>query len=390
VVAPVPGPLSGVLVLDFSRVLAGPFATMIMSDLGARVIKVERPGLGDDTRGYGPFVDGRSLYFARVNRGKQSVAVDLGTDDGRALICRIAARADVVVENFRPGVMARHGLGYDDLAADHPGLVYASISGFGQTGPWRDRPAYDAVIQSLSGLLAVTGRAGEEPVKPGAPIGDLSAGLYAFGGICAALLSARATGVGCYLDVAMYDTATSLLEGAALRYLATGNNPPLIGNAHHAIAPFDTYLTQDGRITICAANDALWGALCATLGAPHLLADPCYASNALRHQNLATLGPDLEIPLAARTTAAWVELLQQAGVPCGVVATVGEALTSPQAVARQAVITAGGLPLPGQPLKLSRHDDVGAWPDADHRPAAPDLDGDGASVRSEFDTTSGS
>jgi CoA:oxalate CoA-transferase len=380
----VPGPLTEVLVLDFSRVLAGPFATMIMADLGARVIKIERPDAGDDTRGYGPFVDGRSLYFARVNRGKESVAVDLKSDDGRALLRRIAARADVVVENFRPGVMARHGLGYDDLAAANPALVYASISGFGQTGPWRDRPAYDAVVQSLSGLLAVTGRPGEEPVKPGAPVGDLSAGLYAFGGICASLLSARATGVGCYLDVAMYDTATSLLEGAALRYLATGRNPPLIGNAHHAIAPFDTYVTSDGRITICAANDALWGALCATLEAPHLLADPRYASNRQRHENLATLGPDLEVALAARTTAAWVELLQRAGVPCGVVATVGEALTSEQAVQRNAVITAGGLPLPGQPLKMSRHGDVAAWADPAERPAAPDLDGDGDAVRSEF------
>jgi CoA:oxalate CoA-transferase len=373
-----PGPLSGVLVLDLTRVLAGPFATMLMADLGARVIKVERPEHGDDTRGYGPFLDGRSLYFARVNRGKESVAVDLRSDDGRALVRSIAARADVVVENFRPGVMARHGLAYEDLAALNPALVYASISGFGQTGPWRDLPAYDAVVQSLSGLVAVTGRAGEEPVKPGVPIGDLSAGLYAFGGICAALLAARASGTGSYLDVAMYDTASSLLEGAALRYLATGADPPLIGNAHHAIAPFDTYATRDGHLTVCAANDALWGALCATIGAPELLADPRYASNALRHQHLDTLGPDLERFLGVRTTADWVSALQAAGVPCGTVAGVGEALTSAQAVARGAVVDAGGLPVPGQPLKF------GTWPDPVARPPAPALDADGDAVRQEF------
>lgn len=351
---------------------------MLMSDLGARVIKIEHPATGDDSRSYGPFLDGQSLYFARVNRGKQSIALDLKLPGGLRLAKTLCVRADVVVENFRPGVMARLGLDAEQLRAANPRLVVASISGFGQTGPWRERPAYDAVVQGLSGLVAITGRPGEEPVKPGTPIADLAAGIYAFGGICAALFSARASGQGTHLDVAMYDASISLLEGAALRYLATGENPPLIGNAHHAIAPFDTYRTADGLITICAANDALWGALCAVIEASELLADHRYAGNRLRHEHLDTLGPDLERHLVTRTTAAWLGLLEKAGVPCGSIAGVGEAVTSEQTRARSMVIDAGGLPVPGQALKFS------TWDDPVTRPGAPELDEHGASIANEF------
>ncbi|HVU75140.1 MAG TPA: CoA transferase [Mycobacteriales bacterium] len=372
------GPLEGTLVVDLSRVLAGPFCTMLMADLGARVIKVEKPGTGDDSRSYGPFLRGESLYFARLNRGKESVAVDLKDEAGRALLRRIVAQADVLVENYRPGVMERLGLSYTDLSAVNPRLVYVSVSGFGQTGPWRSRPAYDAVVQGLAGTIAITGRPGETPVKPGVPLADLSAGLYAFGGACAAMLAARATGQGTHLDVAMYDASVSLLEGAALRYLATGDDPPLIGNAHHAIAPFDTYATADGVITVCAANDALWGALCAAIGAPELLTDQRYASNALRHDHLDDLRDDLEKRLRSRRTDEWLGVLTAAGVPCGTVAGVGEAVTSEQAVARRMVIEAGGLPVPGQALKMS------AYPDPLQRPAAPVLDADGEAVRAEF------
>jgi CoA:oxalate CoA-transferase len=372
------GPLDGVLVVDLSRVLAGPFSTMLMADLGARVVKVEKPGTGDDSRAYGPFLHGESLYFARLNRGKESVTLDLKDEADLGVLRRIAARADVLVENFRPGVMDRLGLSYEELAADNPRLVYVSISGFGQTGPWRSRPAYDAVVQGLAGTVAVTGRPGEAPVKPGVPIADLAAGLYAFGGACAALLAARTGGLGTHLDVAMYDASVSLLEGAALRYLATGEDPPLIGNAHHAIAPFDTYATADGVITVCAANDALWGALCAALGAPNLLSDRRYGSNAARHAHLDELRDDLEKHLRGRATAEWLTLLTAAGVPCGTVAGVGEAVTSEQAVARRMVIEAGGLPVPGQPLKMSAYDDPV------RRPAAPALDAHGDAVRAEF------
>lgn len=373
------GPLAGLLVVDLSRVLAGPFATMLMADLGARVVKVEHPATGDDSRSYGPFLDGRSLYFARVNRGKQSVVVDLKTPEGADLVRRLAARADVVVENFRPGVLDRLGLGAAALRAASPHLVVTSISGFGQTGPWRERPAYDAVVQSLAGLVSVTGRPGEAPVKPGIPVADLAAGLYAFGGTLAALHAARATGTGAHVDIGMYDATLSLLEGAALRWLSTGEDPPLIGGAHHAIAPFDTYATADGSITVCAANDALWGGgLVAVLEAPHLLRDPRYASNASRHSHLASLGSDLEAVLRTQPTAAWARRLSAAGVPHGTVAGVGEALTSEQTVARRMVVTAGGLPLPGQAVKVSGYDDPA------ERPAAPTLDEHGDAIRAEF------
>jgi CoA:oxalate CoA-transferase len=370
----VPGPLAGLLVVDLTRVLAGPFATMMMADLGARVVKVERPGTGDDSRSYGPYLDGRSLYFARVNHGKESVAADLQDPEDLALLRRLVTRADVLVENFRPGVMGRLGLGYDDARALNPGLVYCSISGFGHSGPWSQRPAYDAVVQGMSGLMSITGSAGGPPVKPGSPVADLSAGLYAFGGICAALRG----GQGTHLDVAMYDATISLLEGAALRWLATGEEPGRIGNAHFAIAPFDTFGCADGDITICAANDLLFGALCSTVGLPALLTDPRFSSNGLRHEHRDDLKALLEQVLRQRSAAEWLEVLERAGVPCGPISHVAEAVGSEQSRVRQMVVDAGGVPVPGNPVKLS------AWPDQGFRAAEPQLDEHGAAVRAEF------
>ncbi len=289
-----PGPLAGLLVADFSRVLAGPFAAMMLADLGARVVKVERPGSGDDSRGYGPFVDGRSLYFARVNRGKESVALDLKDPADLDVARALAERADVLVENYRPGVMERLGLGPEALLARNPGLVYCSISGFGHTGPWSQRPAYDAVVQGMSGIMAITGGRSGEPVKPGVPVADLSAGLYAFGGITSALLGRATTGLGGHVDVAMYDATVSLLEGAALSYLATGTDPGPIGNAHFSIAPFDTFACRDRDITVCAANDGLFAALARAVGRPGLSSDPRFADNAARHAHRHELKVALE------------------------------------------------------------------------------------------------
>ncbi|MCU1623805.1 MAG: Formyl-CoA transferase [Frankiales bacterium] len=370
----VEGPLTGLLVVDFSRVLAGPFATMMLADLGARVIKVEKPDTGDDSRSYGPFLDDRSLYFARVNHGKESLGADLRDPADLALVLRLVARADVLVENFRPGVMARLGLGYDDCRALNPGLLYCSISGFGHTGPWSQRPAYDAVVQGMSGLMAITGAADGPPVKPGSPVADLSAGLYAFGGICAALRGGKGT----HLDVAMYDATVSLLEGAALSWLATGVEPGRIGNAHFAIAPFDTFSCADRDITICAANDLLFGALCSALGLPALLTDDRFATNALRHRHRDTLKLLLESELRQESGSHWLEVLDRAGVPCGPICDVAEAVGSEQSKARQMVVDAGGVPVPGNPVKLS------AWPDAGSRPAEPMLDQHGAAIRAEF------
>jgi CoA:oxalate CoA-transferase len=375
----VAGPLSGLLVVDFSRVLAGPFATMMLADLGARVIKVERPGAGDDSRTYGPFVDGRSLYFARVNRGKESIALSLKEPADLEVARELVRRADVVVENFRPGVMARLGLGPEQALALNPRLVYCSVSGFGHSGPWSSRPAYDAVVQGMSGIMAITGPADGPPVKPGSPVADLSAGLYAFGGICAALRA----GVGTHLDVAMYDATVSLLEGAALSWLATGQEPGRIGNAHFAIAPFDTFQCADRDITVCAANDLLFGALAAALGLPGLLVDERFATNALRHEHREALKALLESVLRTGSADHWLGVLETAGVPSGPIHDVAEAVGSEQSKARNMVVDAGGLPVPGQPLKLS------AWPDPPTRPAAPALDEHGAAIRGQLSSDSG-
>ncbi len=372
------GPLEGLLVADFSRVLAGPFATMMLADLGARVVKVERPGSGDDSRGYGPFVDGRSLYFARVNRGKESLALDLKDPQDLAIARQLAARADVVVENYRPGVMDRLGLGWAALSAASPRLVHCSISGFGHTGPWSHRPAYDAVVQGMSGIMSATGSPSGAPTKPGIPVADLSAGLYAFGGITSALLGRDRTGQGTHLDIAMYDATVSLLEGAALSWLATGLDPGRIGNAHFSIAPFDAFSCADRDITICAANDLLFGALVAALGLPQLLRDPRFASNALRHDSRAALTAELEGALATMSAGHWLEVLERAGVPCGPICDVAEAVGSEQSRVRNMVVDAGGLPVPGNPVKLS------AWQDPPERPAAPRLDEHGGALRAEF------
>ena len=373
-----PGPLEGLLVADFSRVLAGPFAAMMLADLGARVVKVERPGTGDDSRGYGPFLDGRSLYFARVNRGKESIALDLKDPGDLEVARRLIARADVLVENYRPGVMDRLGLGWPAARALNARLVYCSVSGFGHSGPWRERPAYDAVVQGLSGIMAVTGDTTGPPMKPGVPVADLSAGLYAFGAITSALLGRARTGAGTHIDIAMYDATVSLLEGAALSWLATGREPGRIGNAHFAIAPFDTFSCADRDITVCAANDVLFGVLVTALGVPRLATDERFTSNALRHDHRVALKDELETVLRGQTAAHWLGVLDIAGVPCGPISGVGEAVASEQATVRNMVVDAGGLPVPGNPVKTS------AWPDPSSRPAAPELDEHGAAVRREL------
>jgi CoA:oxalate CoA-transferase len=351
---------------------------MMCADLGARVVKVERPGRGDDSRAYGPFLDGRSMYFARVNRGKQSIALDLHDDTDRDLLLRIVDRADVLVENFRPGVMDRLGLGWPALSARNPSLIYVSISGFGQSGPWRERPAYDAVVQAAAGIMSITGRPDGEPTKPGVPIADLAAGLYAFGAIGAALHGRRASGQGTHIDIGMFDATLSLLEGAALSYLATGDTPPRIGNAHYSIAPFDTFTCSDRSIVICAANDSLFERLCEAVGRRELLADVRYLTNDARLAARTEFKADLESTLRAKPAAHWLDVLDAAGVPCGPINDVGEALSSAQTAERTMVVDAGGLPLPGNPVKAS------GYPDRPDRPAAPELDADGAAVRAEF------
>lgn len=375
---PPQGPLAGLLVVDLTRVLAGPFATMMMADLGARVVKVERPGRGDDSRSYGPFVDGRSTYFARVNRGKESVALDLRADRDREVLLGLVDRADVLMENFRPGVMDRLGLGPEALAARNPGLVYASVSGFGQTGPWRERPAYDTVVQAAAGMFAVTGPPEGPPGKMGTSIADLTAGLYVFGAVLAALRGRDLTGRGARVDVAMFDSAVSLLEGAALHWLARGTEPPRLGDQHHSISPFGSFRCADAPIVVCAANDGLFGVLCTVLGVPGLVTDERFAGNPGRVAHRDELAAELEAALAAAPAADWLARLSAAGVPCNAVATVGEALSSEQTAVRNMVLDAGGLPLPGNPMKIA------PWPDPVRRPGPPELDEHGPAIRAEL------
>lgn len=366
-------PLAGVVVVDLTRVLAGPFCTLQLRELGARVIKVERPGHGDDARRIGPFVGGQSAYFLSLNRGKESLALDLRAEADRAVFERLLARADVLVENFRPGVLERLGLGWAALHERHPRLVVASVSGFGQTGPWAQRPAYDLVAQALGGILSITGPIGGPPVRVGTSLGDLAAGLFAALGVAAALAERAATGRGRRVDVAMLDCQVALLENALARYAATGEVPGPLGTRHPSIAPFEAYPTADGPLVIACGTDALFRALAAAIGRPALADDPRFASAASRSAHADALHAALAEALAARPREAWIAALERAGIPCAPIQDVAEVAATPQVRARNMIVAVeqpgvGRFPVPGNPIKLD-----GA-PDPPERPAAPALD----------------
>ncbi len=357
--------LRDVLVLDFTRVLAGPFCTMTLADLGARVVKIESPG-GDEARGMGPFKGGNSLYFASINRGKESVVLDLKHPAGRDAATALAARADVLVENFRPGAMRRLGLDYETLAKINPRLIYASLSGFGQTGPYRDRGAYDVIIQAMSGMMGITGELDGPPTRVGASIGDLIPALYTVGGIMGALYERSESGEGCHLDVAMMDSVFAFTENALARHWLTGEDPAPLGNRHPAIAPFSTFATADGLIVIACGNDALWARLCRCLQLSEGVQDPRFASNSLRTNNETALAAYLELPLAEKGTDAWLEVLLAAGVPAARVNRMSDLVDDPHLLTRNMVVPIeqdgiGAMLTPGSPIKSNRSDDsVGA------------------------------
>ena len=374
-----PGPLAGVVVVDLTRVLAGPFATMTLSDLGARVIKVETPQGGDDARGFGPFVDGKSAYFGSLNRGKESIALNLKDADDRILFDRLLARADVLVENYRPGAMERLGYGWETLHQRHPRLIYAATSGFGHTGPARDRPAYDMVVQAMGGIMSLTGHGEGPPTRVGTSVGDITAGLFTTVGINAALYHRAQTGLGMKIDVSMLDCQIAILENALARYFATGRVPGPMGARHPSITPFEAFRTQDGYIVIAAGNDGLFASLAAALGAPDLARDPRFASNPARTTHVEALKEALEARLTTAPTAAWLDALEAAGVPCGPINDVGQALAQPQIAARNMVVDVpdpDGTPLKvaGNPIKLS------AFEDPSTRPPPPSLDSDRARI----------
>ena len=326
-------PLSGIRVADFSRVLAGPLATMLLADLGADVVKIERPGSGDDTRGWGPpFVGGDAAYFLSLNRNKRSVTLDLSTDEGRSAARRLALASDVVVENFRPGLMERFGLDHTNLAAEHPGLVYCSLTAFGEDDP-ASRPGYDIIMQAVSGLMSFTGHPGGEPTKVGVALLDVVCGLYACNAIQAALIGRGTTGRGARVTVSLFDASVAALVNQAANYLLGGLVPEPLGNAHPNIVPYQLFETADRPIILAAGNDRLFERTCEVIGRPELAADERFATNAARVRNRDALIPLLSAELARRNAADWLAAFGEAAVPSAPVRTLDEVFASPEGAA---------------------------------------------------------
>ncbi|AHD02206.1 CaiB/BaiF CoA transferase family protein [Leisingera methylohalidivorans] len=350
-------PLNGVRVLDFSRVLAGPYCTALMADLGAEVIKVEPPA-GDDYRHIGPFKDGESLLFHSVNRGKKSIVLDLKSAEGAAAARALAAESDVLIENFRPGVMERFRLGAKDLCAACPQLVYVSVSGFGQTGPNRMLPAYDIIIQAMSGLMDVTGAEDGPPMMAGDAFADVAGGMFAAFGAMVALFDRARSGRGRHVDLALYDSLVSMMPVLACRALMAGETPRRTGSKHALSAPFGTYPAKDGSFTVAVLNDRLFAKFAAAIGAPELATDLRFASDSLRRQNEPALARHIESWAAARDVQSVVAVLSEEGIPAAALCSVPEAWTSPQAQARELATpvihpSLGALSVPEQPVHFS-------------------------------------
>lgn len=364
------GPLSHIKVLDLSRVLAGPWTAQNLADLGADVIKVERPGKGDDSRAYAPpFLkdeQGRETkegaYFCAANRGKKSITVNLSKPEGQQLVCELAKGVDVLVENYKVGDLARYGLGYEDLAKLNPGLIYCSVTGFGQTGPYKDRPGYDFMAQGMGGLMSITGEAdgmpGGGPQRVGIPIIDMTTGMYASIAICAALANRAVTGKGQWIDVALLDSCVAFLANQAMNYFATGESPSRIGNAHPNIVPYQTFATKDGAIILACGNDNLFNKFCEAAGCADLPKDPRFAVNAERVKNRVEITRLLNAVFEKRTTKEWVKLLDDAGVANGPINTIKEVFEEPQVIARGMKFelphaAAGKVSLVASPMKFS-------------------------------------
>ena len=364
------GPLSHIRVLDLSRVLAGPWAGQNMADLGAEVIKVERPKTGDDSRAYGPpwmkdeqgNETSEAAYFMAANRGKKSITVNLTHPEGQALVRDLAAKCDVLIENYKVGDLDRYGLGYKDLSKINPGLVYCSVTGFGQTGPFREKPGYDFMAQGMAGLMSVTGipdgEPGGGPMRVGVPVIDIFTGMYATIAINAALAHRAVTGVGQHVDVALLDSCIALLANQGMTYLSTGESPQRLGNTHPSIVPYQVFPTSDGSVILACGNDNLFAKFCAAAHRDDLPQDERFTKNANRVKHRATLVPVLEDIFKQRSTDDWVNALETAGVPCGPINTVAQAFANPQVQSRGMQIQlphplAGQVPLMGSPMKFS-------------------------------------
>ena len=350
--------LENLRVLDLTRVLAGPYATMILADLGADVIKLEMPVTGDDARAFPPHVNGESAYFMSLNRNKRSMTLNLKSALGKELFLDMISKVDVVVENFRPGTMEHLGLGYEVLCEINPRLIYAAASGFGHTGPYSRRPAYDAIVQAMGGIMSITGQVNGMPTRVGSSIGDITAGLFTAIGILAALTHREKTGLGQKVDVSMLDSQVAILENAIARYTVAGEIPGPIGNRHPAITPFEPFDTKDGQLMVAVGNNVLWSTFCKAMERDDLLDDPRFTTNSLRTANHSELRPLLAEAFLSKTTADWRELLDTVGIPNGPINSIDEVVVDPQVIAREMMVevdhpVAGKTFLPGIPIKLS-------------------------------------
>ena len=351
--------LEGIRVLDLTSYLAGPYCTMIMADLGAEVVKVEQPGTGDGSREWGPpFIEGESAYYLSVNRNKKSITLNLRSDKGKEILHRMASSFDVFIENYRPGTVERLGADYATLSRINPRLIYCSISGFGQDGPYRERPSYDIVGQAMGGLMSLTGEEGRPPVKVGVAIADICAGMFAAIGILAALTAREKTGRGQVIDVSILDGQVAWLSHQAGNFFATGVNPERLGSAHPTIAPYQAFKAADSYFVVAVGNDSLWKRFCNALGLNDLLTDARFATNPDRVRNKEELTRALEEVLAAKPSAEWLKIIDSAGVPCGPVHTLSEVFEDPQVLYRRMVEEvqhprAGRIKVVGVPIKMS-------------------------------------
>jgi CoA:oxalate CoA-transferase len=351
--------LQGVRVLDLTRVLAGPYASMILGDLGADVIKIENPNGGDDSRGYGPFVNGESVYFISINRNKKSLSLNLKAPEGKEIFLSLVKRADVVLENFRPGTMEKLGLGYEELEKINPGIIYAASSGFGHSGPYSQKAAYDLIIQGMGGIMSLTGEPDGPPTRVGASIADITSGLFTAIGILAALHKRKETGRGQKVDVAMLDCQVAILENAIARFDVTGESPKPTGNRHPSITPFAVFRASDGYLVVAAGNENLWQKLCRAVDREDLAEDPRFKTNSDRTDNWDVLEPIMSEVIAKRSVEEWLNLFEEAGIPSGPINDVAKVVEHPQVLARDMVVyqqhpIAGRIMMPGIPIKFSK------------------------------------
>ena len=377
------GPLKDLLVVDLTRVLVGPYCTMILSDLGARVIKIEAPEIGDDSRGFGPFIEDYSAYFMSLNRGKESIALNLKNEDDKKIFEKILAKADILVENFKPGTLEKWGFGWNEVSKKYPKLIYASASGFGQTGPLKELPAYDMVVQGMGGLMSVTGHPNSEPTRVGTSIGDITAGLFTAIGINAALYDRQKTGKGTFIDVSMLDCQIAILENAIARYLSKNEIPEPMGSRHPSIAPFEAFKTKDSFLIIAAGNDKLFKSLCEVLEIPSIATDEMYKTNSLRSQNIDRLKLIIEDKLQHKNTDEWIKVMENLKIPCGPIFNIKQAVENPQIKERNMIVKSfhkkiGEFKSAGNPIKMSTYKDEKARGDI------PDLDEHRDKILKEF------